>query len=291
MFTVFVLWVDGSTPAVDVRGTDTVGRVKDKAAEELKVGADDFTLLLEGEEMDNPCVVVSDTTLVEGSTVEARPSKRFVARRELAEMGLECTPGMLLTSVIRSDSIARTDTEKAAVTQLMVDSNNGLDVREALIDASGKGYVNVVRVLLDYCNVNAVASFGMTALHNASSENRTEVAKLLLNRGAEVNSMNCNKWTPLHFASFYGHLDVVKLLTDAGADLRMLTRRVGASTGKTALHYARQRRQIAVAEYLADRMQDMNRAFTGNPGGDEWWCLCGTCSVPRMLFYSDDDFV
>jgi ankyrin repeat protein len=59
----------------------------------------------------------------------------------------------------------------------------------------------------------------LTPLHYAASGGHSEIAKMLLACGANVNAeCHCFKWTPLHCAAEHGHLEAVKMLLDAGAD-------------------------------------------------------------------------
>ena len=46
-----------------------------------------------------------------------------------------------------------------------------------------------------------------------------EIAKLLIEYGADMNLPNRTGWTPLHKASYDGFADVVHLLLDHGADV------------------------------------------------------------------------
>jgi ankyrin repeat protein len=45
------------------------------------------------------------------------------------------------------------------------------------------------------------------------------VTRLLLDNGAEVNSVNSHKHVPLHLSAQNGHLELSKLLIEAGSDL------------------------------------------------------------------------
>ncbi|XP_065828134.1 tonsoku-like protein isoform X2 [Oscarella lobularis] len=66
----------------------------------------------------------------------------------------------------------------------------------------------------DYC--------GWTPLHEACNHGYEEIAKLLLDYGADVNDrggQHCNGMTPLHDAAVNGHCDVVRLLVDRGANV------------------------------------------------------------------------
>lgn len=46
-----------------------------------------------------------------------------------------------------------------------------------------------------------------------------QVARLLIDHGAEVNSVNSHKHIPLHLAAQNGHLELTKMLIDAGSEL------------------------------------------------------------------------
>ncbi len=63
--------------------------------------------------------------------------------------------------------------------------------------------------------VDAEDKEGLTALHHASASGRVETARLLLDKGADVDSKGY--WRPLHYASAMGHLGVVRLLLQRGA--------------------------------------------------------------------------
>ena len=56
-----------------------------------------------------------------------------------------------------------------------------------------------------------------TALHVAAAEGRTEIAKMLIEKGADVHSTNKSGWTPLHGAALFGHTPAIRLLIESGA--------------------------------------------------------------------------
>lgn len=59
---------------------------------------------------------------------------------------------------------------------------------------------------------------GRTPLHEAALRGETDVARLLIERGADVNASASANVTPLHMAACCGHRDVVDLLLAAHAD-------------------------------------------------------------------------
>jgi ankyrin repeat protein len=129
----------------------------------------------------------------------------------------------------------------AEVTRLL-DGNDGLPagaVNAALEAASYEGRLDAVRLLLDrgadpnYCHAPTQESI----LHFATSktgrpDDRTEIVKLLIAAGADVNrrtlvgeptlcfmrDIRTRAETALHRAAAYGDVGMVQALVDAGAD-------------------------------------------------------------------------
>lgn len=63
-------------------------------------------------------------------------------------------------------------------------------------------------------NVNVQNQLGETPLMLAAIQNRLELAKVLIARGADVNRAG---WTPLHYAATKGHRDMMRLLLENDA--------------------------------------------------------------------------
>lgn len=111
----------------------------------------------------------------------------------------------------------------------------------ALHKAALSGSVENVVALLDAgADPNFMDRFGHSALHIAvRRRNSTEVIKVLISKGANVN-LNHPDWnkqslgaTPLHLAARLGRLENANTLLSCGAEPN-----VGDSTGQTALHIA-----------------------------------------------------
>ncbi|MBL9135317.1 MAG: ankyrin repeat domain-containing protein [Verrucomicrobiales bacterium] len=94
-------------------------------------------------------------------------------------------------------------------------------MRTPLMWASLRGNLAMVTYLLDHgAEVNQVVGFG-TALSQTGWRQRTEVARLLLDRGANPNQTEpFSGFTPLHWAAAAEETDagMVRLLLDHGAD-------------------------------------------------------------------------
>jgi len=72
--------------------------------------------------------------------------------------------------------------------------------------------------------VNQADPRGTTPLHVAANEGLTEIAKLLIEAGADVNAHGDHGWTPMHYAlSSHYNSDVVELLAQHGASMEALT--------------------------------------------------------------------
>jgi ankyrin repeat protein len=56
------------------------------------------------------------------------------------------------------------------------------------------------------------------------NKERSDLAKVLIECGTNVNSQDVDNRTPLHFASEFGYLDAVRLLLDHGADPNALNK-------------------------------------------------------------------
>ena len=102
----------------------------------------------------------------------------------------------------------------------------------ALMMAAYKGRYDVAKVLLDKgAEPNQT---GWAALHYAAAVGNNQIVQLLLDHSAYIDAESPNQTTPIMMAARGGHILTVKLLLDEGADL---TLKNGA--GMTALDFAR----------------------------------------------------
>ena len=84
------------------------------------------------------------------------------------------------------------------------------------------------------------------ALHRAADINALPMAKLLIDKGADVNIRGGKKgYTPLHFAVRHGSLPMAKLLIDNGANPN-----VELENGKTPLYHAAQKENRLLVHML-----------------------------------------
>ena len=98
----------------------------------------------------------------------------------------------------------------------------GHNGRTLLHAASADGLVDVAQWLLDIgADANAQADSRGTPLYIAAMNGHSEIVRILLGHGADVNlkAAAMENYTPLHKASSGGHLNVVQLLIEHGADV------------------------------------------------------------------------
>jgi ankyrin repeat protein len=124
-------------------------------------------------------------------------------------------------------------------------------LRVGLREAALLGETETIRALLDGgAAVDDADSKGRTALGLAVQAGHGEAARLLLDRGADVNGKTSNLvgGTPLMMAAMRGDGDMVRLLIERGADVTARNR-VGMSAVKIA---SRHPEIVAILEQTAD---------------------------------------
>jgi ankyrin repeat protein len=111
------------------------------------------------------------------------------------------------------------------------------DLSEDFFAAARKGDAAAVKAFLDKgVNVNSKTRYGATALSYACDKGHVEVVKLLIERGADVNSRDTFYGeVPLGWALSKGYAEIVKLLLSngaAGIERALIT---GVQTGNAAI--------------------------------------------------------
>ncbi len=108
---------------------------------------------------------------------------------------------------------------------------------------------NVARLLVNFgADVNTPSDNAqkVTPLHSAVAAQDTAIARLLLEQGAEPNARQAGGFTPLHAAAENGQLDMIRLLLSYHADPAL-----ASEDGKTPLDLARERGYAQAAELLS----------------------------------------
>jgi ankyrin repeat protein len=92
--------------------------------------------------------------------------------------------------------------------------------RPTLHTCAEKGHLDVARDLIEAgADVNAKDNEGLTPLYMCALGGHVEVARALIEAGADVNAKKDNGVTPLHMCAYTGHLEVSRALIEKGADV------------------------------------------------------------------------
>lgn len=96
--------------------------------------------------------------------------------------------------------------------------------RSPLYLAVKKGYVDIATKLMNYGADTKILddSNGNNLLHVAAANGRDEIARLLIDRGVDVNAINFEGYSPLDYAGKYQHNNVYDLLESLGGKSNQL---------------------------------------------------------------------
>jgi len=124
---------------------------------------------------------------------------------------------------------------------------------EQIIEAAKNGDLKTVKTILtsDPSKLNALDEEKYTPLHWACIRGHWDVARHLIEMGADLNIQGGDGGTPLNWAVHHDNVEIAKLMIDKGAKLNIQNQ-----WGMTELHTAIWRGNIHVVEYLLDQGSD-----------------------------------
>lgn len=178
-------------------------------------------------------------------------------------IGLVCTPSATFAGELH-DAVRAQD--NAAVEALLASGAevDGTDfiLGTALHVAVSEGNLEIARILIDHgADVEAVSEQqGSRALHLAAQFGDATMLALLLDSRADIEARDGYQGTPLLRAAAGGNADVVRLLLDRGAEIHAREGKYGA----TPLHEACFQGRFDVVKLLLDYGADIHA--TDNTG-------------------------
>jgi len=137
---------------------------------------------------------------------------------------------------------------------LDVNSQSLSDGSSPLHLASRGGHVDLARMLVERgAEVSAETKHGSTALHFASYNGHMDLSQILIEYNADVSAQRKDGWAVLHLASLNGHIDLARMLVEYGADVS-----VRHKDGWTALHVASLCNHVDLARMLVECGADVS---------------------------------
>ncbi len=93
----------------------------------------------------------------------------------------------------------------------------------------------------------------MISLHYTAREGNYKISRLLIEKGANVNSQSNQGYTPLILAAYNGNIEIVELLMENGADKTLTDK-----NKKNAIDYAKENSKKDVESYLNNPVEFYN---------------------------------
>ena len=135
----------------------------------------------------------------------------------------------------------------ADINEVDSEGHNGLHI------ACAEGNIESVKFLLEQKNIQLKGRRGFTPYHRAVQYNQVQVLGYLLENNIQLlNATNDIGVTPLHWSAVWGSIDCLKLLLEKGAHINSRQ-----SNGQTALHCAVLHSQIECISELLNKGCDV----------------------------------
>uniref|UniRef100_A0A3Q3KZL7 Tetratricopeptide repeat, ankyrin repeat and coiled-coil containing 2b n=1 Tax=Mastacembelus armatus TaxID=205130 RepID=A0A3Q3KZL7_9TELE len=152
-------------------------------------------------------------------------------------------------------------------------------VQQALIAAASMGYTEKDEEEVERAQINNFDTlWGETALTAASGRGKLEVCRLLLEQGAAVAQPNRRGIVPLFSAVRQGHWQIVDLLLTHGADVNLADKQ-----GRTPLMMAASEGHLGTVEFVLTQGASLSLMDKEGLTALSWACLKGHLPVVRCL--------
>jgi len=198
-------------------------------------------------------VIAEDGYTYERRCIEAHFENKQTSPMTNQPIGISLTSNLILKQIIQNvlDNISNLQKE-------FDDSKKeySLKLEKELFAACESDNTNKILLLIKQgVNVNGTVNNGMTPLYIACHNGHVDVARMLLDKGAEVDRAETRGgWTPLHAACGNGHVDVALLLLEKGAEVNRASK-----YGNTPLAIARKKGYLTIVSMLEDHVRMLRR--------------------------------
>lgn len=145
---------------------------------------------------------------------------------------------MIASRMGHKDMVAVLITRKAHVARRSVHGDTAVNL------AALNGHTEIVRMLVE-AGAEVSPATGWGPLHYAAFENRPEIVKYLIAKGANKDALAPNGYTALMLAARGGHVDAATVLLYEDADLG-----IKAPGGETALSIATEKKNEEMVKLL-----------------------------------------
>jgi hypothetical protein len=153
----------------------------------------------------------------------------------------------LLCLATTSDKI---DIIKWLVNDINCDINLHCNGHTALCTALSKGYFDLFFYFIEN-NADCKGRNQLNLLHEAAAKNRLDIAKILIEKGADPNQLNNISQTPLTISVLQNNTEMCKYLLDNGACANVADRK-----GNTILHLACTLGDFDLVDVIVDNYPD-----------------------------------
>lgn len=143
---------------------------------------------------------------------------------------------------------------KHDIAEILVATGIDLTLHEATAYGASDNVVTILQTSPDM--INTYSTDGFTALGLASYLGHDDIAKMLIEHGADVNlaSQNTQSVTPLHSATSAKHSEIIQMLLENGADINM-----AQHGGITPLMQAAHHGDVALVKQFLEYGADVNK--------------------------------
>ena len=157
------------------------------------------------------------------------PDSKPVSKKAVAPSSPEsppANPALAKSEILNEKLLRAADAGDTVEVLSLIREGAGVNARDAtygntaLMHAAGRGYSDTARVLIEKGGeVDGTDNAGHTPLMEAAFGGYMNTVRLLVEKGASVNARDANGWTPLFWAVFSRRTDAARFLLEKGADV------------------------------------------------------------------------